>query len=51
MKLVSMLDGIHTKEQSIRLLNITNDTYVHIFEEYNARISDSLCNDLLGAAN
>lgn len=29
---------------------ITNDTYVHIFEEHNARISDSLCNDLLNTA-
>ena len=29
---------------------ITNDTYIHIFEEHNARISDSLCNDLLNTA-
>ena len=29
---------------------ITNDTYVHIFEEHNARMSDSLCNDLLNTA-
>ncbi len=30
---------------------ITNDTYVHIFEEYTARMSDSLCNDILIASN
>ena len=30
---------------------ITNDTYVHIFEEYTARMSDSLCNDILKASN
>ena len=29
---------------------ITNDTYVHFFEEHNARMSDSLCNDLLNTA-
>lgn len=29
---------------------ITNDTYVHIFEEHNARMSDSLCNALLDTA-
>ena len=26
---------------------ITNDTYVHIYEEHNARMSNALCNDLL----
>lgn len=29
---------------------ITNDIYVHIFEEHTARMSDSLCNDLLNTA-
>ena len=30
---------------------ITNDTYVHIFEEHTARMSNSLCNDLLNTAS
>ncbi len=30
---------------------ITNDTYVHIFEEHTARMSDSLCADILNTAN
>lgn len=35
----------HSKTQ------ITNDIYVHIFEEHSARISNALCDNLLGTAD
>ena len=46
--------GTDTKAVSTALghsqTQITNDIYVHIFEEHTAKISNSLCDDLLNTA-